>query len=432
MKNFIIIIAAAYFTTLCQEKHIESSIDVIAEKYVRLALSIGQYDDSFVDAYFGPSKWKPSGEILDVLPSDDFIQQTSGLLSECDELKNMELSDSEKYRLEWLIKQLIAVKTKVEMMAGIMYDFDKEAQMLYDVKPPKYSIMYFDSLHNKLDSILPGNGILSERYLNYSKQFIIPLEKLDTIFKVAILEARKRTIKYIQMPENENFKLEYVNDKSWGAYNYYLGNGQSSIHINTDIRFTIDRVIDLACHEGYPGHHVFMTLLDQIFYKEKGWVEYSIYPLFSPLSLISEGCANFGIEVAFPSEERVKYEQEVLFPLANLDQSKVIQYYVIQDLKKQLKFANNEVARQYLNGEISRDEAAKWIEKYLLFDHETALRRTRFFDEYRSYIINYNLGEKLVSNYIITSGGTSEVPDKRWSLFNEMLSYPPIPNSLEN
>jgi len=48
-------------------------------------------------------------------------------------------------------------------------------------------------------------------------------------------------------------------------------------------------------------------------------VEFSIYPLFSPQSLISEGSANFGREVAFSLDERLAFERDVLFPLAGLD-----------------------------------------------------------------------------------------------------------------
>ena len=35
------------------------------------------------------------------------------------------------------------------------------------------------------------------------------------------------------------------------------------IQVNTDLPITIDRAIDLACHEGYPGHHVYNALLEK-------------------------------------------------------------------------------------------------------------------------------------------------------------------------
>ena len=87
-----------------------------------------------------------------------------------------------------------------------------------------------------------------------------------------------------------------------------LVQGQASsslIQVNTELPIFIDRAIDLACHEGYPGHHVYNALLEKHLVRDRGWVEFTVYPLFSPQSLIAEGTANFGIEVAFPGEERV-------------------------------------------------------------------------------------------------------------------------------
>ena len=68
--------------------------------------------------------------------------------------------------------------------------------------------------------------------------------------------------------------------------------------------------------------------------------------------------------------------------------------------------------------------AAKWLEKYQLNAPERALQRTRFFDQYRSYVINYNLGKDLVANYIESKGGTADQPEKRWEVFKELLSNP--------
>jgi hypothetical protein len=105
---------------------------------------------------------------------------------------------------------------------------------------------------------------------------------------------------HYQLPANEDFKLEYVTDKPWSGYNWYKGNYQSVIQINTDLQIFINRAIDVGSHESYPGHHVYNMLLEKNLYAGKGWIEISLYPLFSPQSLIAEGSANYGIEVAFP------------------------------------------------------------------------------------------------------------------------------------
>jgi hypothetical protein len=57
------------------------------------------------------------------------------------------------------------------------------------------------------------------------------------------------------LPAEESFTLEYVTNQPWSGYNWYKGHYTSLIQINTDLPVAISRALDLACHEGYPGHH---------------------------------------------------------------------------------------------------------------------------------------------------------------------------------
>jgi hypothetical protein len=316
------------------------------------------------------------------------------------------------------------------MLRGAKLTFDQESRALYDAVAPTYPESHFKNILSSLEALVPGPGPLAERVNRYKEEFIIPKEKLDTVFKAAIEEARKRTKKQVALPAQERFDLEYVTGKSWSGYNWYKGNSHSLIQINTDLPIYIDRAIDLACHEGYPGHHVYNVLLEQHLVKEKGWVEFSVYPLFSPQSLIAEGSANFGIEVAFPGTERVAFEKEVLFPLAGIDPSKAATYYKVQAALSRLSYAGNEAARRYLNGEFNRDQAIEWLVKYTLASPERAAQRVSFFDQYRSYVINYNLGQDLVREYIERKGGTANRPAKRWLEFKQLLSSPRLPSGL--
>lgn len=406
-------------------------MDTIAEKYVRLVLEIGQYDSDFVDAYFGPESYKPAGVKEEIFPSDIFVQRADSLIQQCDALLASKKEILEPARIQMMKKQLLATRTKVEMLGGKSYTFDEEAKLIYDAEPPHFTNAYFDSLLVNFEKILPGEGDLSERYNSYMTQFVIPNEKLDTVFQLVIAEARRITKSYFELPENENFVLEYVTGKVWGGYNYYQGNSQSLIQINTDFPTYIDRAVDVGCHEGYPGHHVFMTLMEQNLVDKKGWVEFSVYPLFSPLSLIAEGSANYGIDVVFPGNKRVEFEREYLFPLAGIDVSKADKFYEVQKLKGQLGYAGNEVAREYLNGSISKDDAAKRIEKYLFSTPEKALQYIGFIETYRSYVINYNVGKRMVTKHVALSGGTADNPEKRWEVFKELLSNPYTASTLK-
>jgi hypothetical protein len=155
-------------------------------------------------------------------------------------------------------------------------------------------------------------------------------------------------------------------------------------------------------------------------------VEFSVYALFSPQSMIAEGSANYGIDVAFPAEERVGMEKEELFPIAGLDGARAEQYYRVYDLVSRTSYAGNEAARRYLDGAFTADEAAQWLTAYALMEPARARQRVKFFDQYRSYVINYNHGKDLVREYVERRGGD------RWAVFADLLASPRLPSALRN
>jgi len=254
------------------------------------------------------------------------------------------------------------------------------------------------------------------------------------VFQAAIAEARERTRRHATLPTSDHFSVEYVTGKSWSAYNWYQGGGTSVIQVNLDLPITIDRALDLAAHEGYPGHHVYNALLEQRFARPapegRDWVEFTIYPLFSPQSLIAEGTANFGIEVAFPGAERLTFERDVLFPLAGLDPAEAERWSHVQGELKVLAFADNEAARGYLDGRLDRAAAEALLVTYSLRTPAQAAQRLRFIDTYRSYVINYNLGEQLVRQWVERQGGTVADPQRRWAVFVDLISSPRLPQAL--
>lgn len=423
MKKYLVVVLV-FIIASCKSDSNLTAIDSIAENYVKLVLEIGQYDDAFVDAYFGPEAWKPTAPKSQTLPLKDFVERANILISQCEALLNSGDPKLEIARIKMLKKQLIAVRTKTEMLGGKLYTFDEEAKLLYDAEPPHHSMSHFDELLTELDSLLPGNEELPARYNNFVAEFIIPKDKLDTVFRVAIKESRKITKEYFELPENEDFVLEYVTDKVWGGYNYYQGNAQSLIQINTDFPIYINRAIDIASHEGYPGHHIYMMLTEQNLVNTKGWMEYTVYPLFSPASLIAEGSANYGIDVVFPGNKRIEYEKEHLFPIAGIDVDKADKFYEVQAVMGKLNYARNEIARAYLNGDLSKENAIKQIEMYNLYTTEKAENSLRFITANRSYVINYNLGKDLVARHVEVMGGSKSNPEKRWEVFKELLSNP--------
>lgn len=403
----------------------------IAEQYVKLILAIGQHDADYVDAYYGPKKWQDETS-KNKKPLTILKDWADGIQSDLAKVRIPRKNEELKLRKTYLTKQLDAAYAKIEMLSGAKYSFDEEAKKLYDAEPPKFSENHFSEILNELGKLLPADsGSVSERYVRFRNQFIIPKEKLDAVFTAAINECRSRTKKFITLPKNESFVVEYVTNKAWSGYNWYKGDAHSLIQVNTDFPIFVDRAVDLAAHEGYPGHHVYNVLLETNLLKKKGWIEFSVYPLFSPQSLIAEGSANYGIHVVFSESERLEFEKKILFPLAGLDPKKVEQYYEVQNLAGKLAYAGNETARAYLNGMITKEKAIEWLSTYALFEPARAEQRIRFIEKYRSYVINYNLGQDLVKQYVEKKAGKNSTAKKRWEMFSNLLSSPRLPSGLK-
>lgn len=406
-------------------------MNTIAEEYVKLVLAVGNHDADYVDAYHGPEGWKAESQ-QQKQSLEQIHTSAHKTLTSLAKFDSSAFAEPEKLRHQYLTRQLQSLIARVEMLQGKKFTFDQESNALYDAVAPTYSEQHFKDILKELAETLPGNGTVQERYETFKSRFIIPKEKLDTVFQAAINECRSRTKKHIELPSNESFVVEYVTNKAWSGYNWYKGDNHSLIQMNTDLPIYIDRAVDLAAHEGYPGHHVYNALLEQNLLKKNGWVEFSIYALFSPQSLIAEGTANFGIDVVFTPEERIAFERDVLFPMAGCDGSQAELYYRIHSLFMKLAYAGNEAARGYLDGKLSKDAAIQWLVDYALFSRDRATQRIKFFDAYRSYVINYNLGQDMVAHYIESRGGTSDKPAKRWEEFTKLISSPRLPSSLRN
>ena len=402
-------------------------LDAVARRYVVLGLGLGAHDPAYVDAYYGPDSLRAAAG-AESLSVAEVRTAAESLIAVLGDSVPAYADTLVRLRHRYLRVQLASMAARARIVGGERLGFDQEAKALYDATPPHYSDAHFDSLLVRLDSLLPGRAPLAERYQRLRDRMTVPPAKVDTVFKTAIAACRARTLAHLPLPRGERFDLEYVKGTSWNAYNWYKGDYHSLIQVNLDFPILVDRAIDLACHEGYPGHHVYNSLLEAQLVQERGWVEISMYPLFSPQSLIAEGSANFGIDMAFPAAERAAFERDSLFPLAGLDPALAETNAAVGRVVERLNYARNEVARRYLDGELDAAAATKAMQRYWVVSPELAAKQLRFIDTYRSYVINYNLGRDLVADWVARTGGDSAAG--RWRAFQALLSAPHLPRDL--
>jgi len=402
---------------------------MIAEKYVKLVLAMGRHDPDYVDAYYGPPEWKEESE-RDSVPLTMLRARADSLDGEIHAIRVARSDTLGALRQRYLHQHTSALVTRIRILQGEKLTFDEESQALYDAVAPRKDDAEFEPALATLDSLLPGKGPLYERYENFRKAFVIPEDRADTVFRAAIDEARRRTREHIALPDSETFTLEFVKNQPWSGYNWYQGGSKSLIQVNTDLPIHIDRAIDLGAHEGYPGHHLYNALLEKALVHGRGWKEFTVYPLFSPMSLIAEGTATVAPEVVFPGEERVRFERDVLFPLAGLDTALYDRYYRVRQATEGLSGAGIENARRYLDGQITKEQFVEWSMTHELRSRARAEQGLRFAERYRSYLINYGHGKKLVLDWLAANGGDETQPGRRWELFQSLLASPRLASDL--
>lgn len=423
-------LAALATTTLAACAHApapdyDAALGPIAEDYVKATLAIGVREDGYVDAYHGPAAWQAHAEAENA----DLETIAARLAAIRARLAAVDLSRADAMdakRAGFLNAHLAAAAARVRMLQGESFTFDEETAALYDAVAPEADWAALDAALAEIDALAPGEGSLSERVDAFYDRFIIPEDRLEPVMRAAIAECRARTLVHRALPEDERFELEFVTDKPWSGYNWFQGDHVSLIQVNTDFPIRLSRAIDLACHEGYPGHHVYNVLLETDLADARGWVEFTVFPLFSPSGLMAEGTANYGIDLAFPDGEGHAFERDVLAPLAGLDGADVDAYARVRDASAKLWPARVAIARDYLDGRINRDEAIAKTERYLLVSPERAEQSMRFAETYRGYVINYGLGQEMVRAHVERAGDAGA----RWAAFLELISTPMVPEDL--
>src|SRR5215467_2114452 len=283
MRRTLFLVVLCVFLMSSRGARAADDINAVAERYAHLVLALGQHDLDYVDAFYGPAGWKTQAE-KEKKSLDAIGVEAAELSAALAKTPDAATSGDEmlKLRREYLQKQISALAARVRMLKGQKLKFDDESRALYDAVAPTYRQSgsdpdsHFDQIINQLEAKIPGKGPLWERYENWRKPFVIPKEKLDAVFQLAIKECRARTQAHVALSPNESFTVEYVTNKPWGGYNWYKGNFHSVIQVNTDLPIYIDRAVDLAAHEGYPGHHVYNSLLEKNLVRDRGWVEFSV------------------------------------------------------------------------------------------------------------------------------------------------------------
>lgn len=414
------------FVTKCATTPAPSDdLNALAERFVRLSLEIGAHEEGYIDAYYGPPEWKTEAEanprsVAQLKTDADALRAelTAAVANETDAAMQRRARTLEVY--------VSSARFRLDMIEGRRVPLADEAEALFNLRPELRPLSSYDAALERIEQVVPGSGPIASRVEAFVAGYAIPQDRLTAVVQAAIAECRRRTQAHFDLPANERFDMELVGGVSWGAYNWYRGNNNSLIQINASLPVRIDSPVGTGCHEGYPGHHVQGIFAERL-YRERGYVEYSVLPLYSPIGPLNEGAGNYGVELAFPGDEREQFEARVLYPLAGLDPATAPALAAFRRASDELSGARLTIASMYLGGEIDRERAIELTQRYQLMSRERAERTVAFSEQYRSYVINYSTGEDIVRAYIERAGPSAEA---RWRAYENILNQPTLPEHL--
>jgi hypothetical protein len=222
-----------------------ASLDGVARDYVRLVLEIDAHEPGYVDAYYGPSEWReaarknPRGQVELKREAD----RLTAVLAAVGVGEGLEAQ-----RAKVLAANIASARFRLDMIGGTRVHFADEAERLFALRPVLKPLKDYDAALARVEALVPGDAPLASRVGEFRARYAVPDDKLPAVMNAAIGECRKRTVQHIALPEGESFQMEIVKGKSWGAYNYYKGNNQSLIQVNTDLPVLVGNVLILGCH----------------------------------------------------------------------------------------------------------------------------------------------------------------------------------------
>jgi hypothetical protein len=392
-------------------------LDGDAQAYVGLVLAAGRHDRQIVDAYYGPREWLDAAAAGEPVPIPELLSRTRELAAKL-------RSAPPSARREFLLAELVALETVLEGLAGERLPLADEARLLFDLEPAYTTTGRLDAALAELERAVPGGGDLRARVEALRARFVLPPDRVDAVARAVLAETRKRTTAHVKLPAGEGVALRKVTGKPWGAYNWYLGSYKSRIEVSTDLPLELEPFARTLAHEGYPGHHAFNVLLEEHLVRGRGWAEFTVYPLWSPQSLVAEGTANAGWDVIFPEDGGRAFLRDVVAPLAGFTDPAALDAYLDMGAAlRRLEGVRPLAARMVLDEGRPEDEVRAFLMRYGVLSRERAQKAIDFARTYRSYVFTYELGEDLVEAYLGTG------PDRAARFFG-LLQRPVTPREI--
>jgi hypothetical protein len=395
--------------------------DEIAGEYLLIGLGLGQLEEGIVDSYFGPP------EIAEQARAERAAPLALAARARALRDRLVEIEDSQ--RAAWLDRQLVALETLAQRVAGDDMAYSTEVERCFDARPEPTPPAAYAATRRDLDELLPGSGDLRPRLAQRDERLAIDASVLPEIIGWLMGELRAAATRLFDVPSGEQLDVELVHDKPWAAYNWYRGGLRSLIEINMDLPVRAHQLVPLLAHEAFPGHHLEHATKEAVLVDRQSRLEACVLLINTPEAYISEGLAEAGLHFVAPAERW----QSLLIEICGragiaLDPNGAEREWRISQALHRLRGSAGDAALQLYVGGRSRDEVISFLEHDALRTREQAEKNLEFITHplWRTYVFCYAGGERLLGAWLDQAATDGE----RRSRFSRLLSEQLTPSGI--
>lgn len=368
---------------------------------MRLTLELAQHQPSLVDAWLGPAQWRPGPR----RPVAEIRDRIVGLDAA---LAALPPSPESGERHQYLRHQVSALLVAARRSGGESMRFFDEAEASLGIRSGEAATdeLAVAAARQDLEKRLAGAGTLADRYAALRRRQAVAPDRMLATWRAALDWCGDRVGRRLTLPDSEQVELEAARDLGFEARALYEGNNRTRVAIDASGATDVARLVWLAAHETYPGHHVQHVLADRDCVRTKGWIERALHPAFGRHLLCAEGAAEAGAALLLEGPAFEEACQSVA-PVAGTAAGALPDLVAVHRAVTTLDSTIPGIARAYVDGEIAGDEATRQLGADALVTSPNLL--LLLIERRRSRVLGYPVGRRLVAASVVGAP-----PSERW------------------
>lgn len=340
-------------------------MDEIGRRYVLLTLRLGRHLPDLIGTYIGPAELAEAVAGEPPALAEELHLEALALQAEVERIGG---SGAHDRRRAWLSEQLGSLATSARLVAGEEIAFVDLVEELYGIPAEPEPSATFESARRLLDEVLPAGRSLSGRLADHDRRVALPGEVALRAVRRLANALRQRTMRDAWLPEAES--VDFVSRPGGDAADY-LGGLRTRIALDAHHPLTLDRLLHLAAHEAYPGHHAERAAKEALLVVERGQGEAMVGCRFTPAAAISEAIADLGRGIVLGDAELSGVLRHLVHDLhVAIPDGAVEREVPVARARTQLRRAGANAALMAWHDGVPLLEVRSWLAETALLDDE--------------------------------------------------------------